>query len=38
VARISRDEVIVEEEYYNSEGKRIVNKISLKLSKEAAER
>ena len=38
VARISRDEVIVEEEYYNSEGKRIINKISMKLAKEAADR
>lgn len=34
IARITKDEVVVEEEYYNSEGKRIINKISLRLKKE----
>jgi type IV pilus assembly protein PilP len=34
ISRITKDEVVVEEEYYNSEGKRIINKISLRLKKE----
>jgi type IV pilus assembly protein PilP len=33
ISRITRDEVVIEEEYYNSEGKRIINKISMKLPK-----
>lgn len=36
VSRITKDDVVVEEEYYNSEGKRIINKVSLRLPKEAA--
>lgn len=36
VARITKDDVVVEEEYYNSEGKRIINKVALRLPKEAA--
>jgi type IV pilus assembly protein PilP len=36
VARITKDDVVVEEEYYNSEGKRILNKVALRLPKEAA--
>jgi len=38
VARITKEEVLVEEEYYNSEGKRIINKISIKLPSEASEK
>jgi type IV pilus assembly protein PilP len=38
VARITKDEVLVEEEYYNSEGKRIINKISMKLPREASDK
>lgn len=34
VARIKRDEVIIEEEYIDSEGKRIVSKVVLRLPEE----
>ncbi|MBI5529759.1 MAG: pilus assembly protein PilP [Deltaproteobacteria bacterium] len=36
VSRITRDDVVVEEEYYNSEGKRILNKVALRLPKDTA--
>ncbi len=34
VARIKKDEVIVEEEYIDSEGKRIVSKVTMKIPEE----